>query len=189
MFLYSDSLSLSELFLRLSANWDVWGNGKLVYQRWKKSHWEGKTKTEREKACDKQSCSERVRSCQAGNCPHNVIHLPPQSGCTQELPTTTTPAFSLSHIPTKAGELVLHATAVWNKLSQRQVLLKRKRKEKNRKASSVDSTVAGLTACLPRRHLGSAIVTTMDTADPCGPLKLIQADQQPAPSTLKGTAG
>lgn len=44
----------------------------------------------------------------------------------------------------------------------------------------MDITVAGVTACLPRRHLGSVIVTTVDTAGPCSPLKLIQADQQPA---------
>lgn len=48
--------------------------------------------------------------------------------------------------------------------------------------------MAGVTACLPRRHLGSVIVTTMDTASPCSPLKLIQADQQPALSASMGTA-
>lgn len=83
-------------FLCLSANWDVWGDGKLVDQWSEMSYWEGKRQRETEKASDKQSCCETVRSCQAGSCPHNVTHLPPQTGCTQELPTTTTPAFSLS---------------------------------------------------------------------------------------------
>lgn len=46
--------------------------------------------------------------------------------------------------------------------------------------------MAGVTACLPRRHLGSAIVTTVDTASP---LKLIQADQQCALTAMIGTAG
>ena len=53
----------------------------------------------------------------------------------------------------------------------------------------MDVAVAGVTACPPRRHFGSAIVTTMDTAGPRSPLKLIQADQQPALSASMGTAG
>lgn len=50
-------------------------------------------------------------------------------------------------------------------------------------------TVAGTTTCLPKRHLGSAIVTIVDTASPCSPLKLIRADQQPALSGSTATAG
>lgn len=52
----------------------------------------------------------------------------------------------------------------------------------------MDIAVAGVTACLPRRHLGTVIVTTVDTAGPCSPLKLIQADQQPALSASVCTA-
>lgn len=53
----------------------------------------------------------------------------------------------------------------------------------------MDITVAGVTACLRRRHLGSVIVTTVDTASSCFPLKLIQADQQPALSASMWTTG
>lgn len=58
----------------------------------------GEKQRRKEKAGDKPSRGETIRSCQAGCCPHNVTHLPPQTGCTEELPTTTDPAFSLSHI-------------------------------------------------------------------------------------------
>lgn len=48
LFLYSDFLRASswavELFRRPPANWDVWGDGKLVHRWSRKSHREGKTK-------------------------------------------------------------------------------------------------------------------------------------------------
>lgn len=87
MFLYSDFFKFEgavKLFLCLLANWDVWGDGKLVDQSSKKSHWEEKNKERREKVTNRAAV-ETVRSCQAGSCPHNVTHLPPQTGCTQEL--------------------------------------------------------------------------------------------------------
>lgn len=53
----------------------------------------------------------------------------------------------------------------------------------------MDIAMVGMTACLPRRHFGTATVTAMDTAAPCMSLKIIQDDLQPALLARLGTTG
>lgn len=143
------------------ANWWISGLRSLP---------EREQQREKEKASDKWSRGETVRRCQAGSCPHSVTHLPPQTGCSQELPATS-PRFLFSHILLQRQVSSLHMPLLFEIRRSRARCCWKERKEKKCSASCVDIAVAGVTARLPRRHLGSAIVTTVDTASPCSPLK------------------
>lgn len=139
VFSYTDFLSASEqcsCFWVLYANWDVWGDGKLAdhWSKKRRRERERKTKKEKEVASDKQSRGEMLHSCQAGSCPRCVTHLPPQTGCTQELPASSAAAFSLlSHTLLQRQASSSHTPPrFWNKLQQRQVPLQRKMRGKKK---------------------------------------------------------
>lgn len=166
MFLYSDSFSSSEqlsCFYVQASNWDVWVGGKLVDQRCRTERRETDGKR---KESDKQSLGETLLSCQAVPCPRSVTHLPPGAhrSCQPALlplclPHTQTHVLlqrqvSSSHMPALFEKV--HSKARWS-------WTERNQEKKKCSSSCVDISVAGVTAGLPGRHLGSAIVTSTDT--------------------------
>lgn len=121
----------------------------------------------------------------------------PQTGCTQELPTTAAAAAAAAasplHILQQRQVSSSHMPLLFEMSCSSAMCCSKERtregEKKNVKPHAWTLLWQEWQHALPMRHLGSAIVTTMDTACPSNPLKLTRADQQPALSNSMGTAG